>query len=241
MPTGAWNWKLAYDACRGGEGPVPAQIRPGDARTRRFARGASRHARQARGACCRRRPAARKNPGIPTILDADRARLCRRRGRRDDARPIPCWSPRPAPGLLAIFAELAGARLILNELAETPRRPARRALSRRPGHPVRRGAHPRPPRRRPAADRRADEPALLGGRRMSRAASPMPRCATSPRRWRALPRAGASSPSPAPISRPTIPPGATASCGSGARPRRVLGGDRRPRSMRATARRSRRA
>ena len=226
---------------RGGDRPVPPQVRA------RHPRPAPRRPRP----CCRCWP--RSRLCCPRTRAAPRrARRCsssRRRSRsasspppRPRSRPpTSCSSPRPAPGLLAIFAELAGGRLVLNELAE-----ARADLLGQlfPGCPVTRhdaahihdhldGAR--------AAERRADEPAVLGGGACRGRASPTPRCAMSRRRSRASPTAGAWSRSPAPASLPTIRPGATPSsacrnAGASCSPRPSTGA-----SMPATARRSRRA
>ena len=70
---------------RGGDGPVPAQVRPGHARPRGVARGAARHAGQGRGAAAVAHAPLRREPGASAILDADRARLRRRHRGRDHA------------------------------------------------------------------------------------------------------------------------------------------------------------
>jgi hypothetical protein len=114
--------------------------------------------------------------------------------------------PSAGTGLLAIHAELAGARLVLNEIADS-----RAGLLERlfPGAGV----------TRYDADHIHDH--LDAGIRPSvvlmnppltpTAALPMPPCATYRRSWRSSPTAAAWSPSPARTSPPTIHPGAMAS------------------------------
>ena len=120
--------------------------------------------------------------------------------------------PSAGTGLLAIFAEIDGASLALNELADS-----RAGLLDRlfPGLAVTRfdaaHIHDHLDAGNPA-ERRADEPAIFRGgacrgARRRRGAAPH----RAPR-WRGSPRAAAWLRSPAPISPPTIPPGATASC-----------------------------
>ena len=70
--------------------------------------------------------------------------------------------PSAGTGLLAILAEIAGGALVLNELAETRSALLTSALSGRSRHALRRRADRRPPRSSPRAERRVDEPALLG-------------------------------------------------------------------------------
>ena len=70
--------------------------------------------------------------------------------------------PSAGTGLLAILAEIAGGSLVLNELAETRAASARPPLPGRHRNPLRRGADRRSSRCRDHAERRCDEPALLG-------------------------------------------------------------------------------
>ena len=57
--------------------------------------------------------------GAPAVLDADPARPCGAALPPRSRRPIVVLEPSAGTGLLAILAELAGASLVLNELAET--------------------------------------------------------------------------------------------------------------------------
>ncbi len=135
--------------------------------------------------------------------------------------------PSAGTGLLAILAELAGGVARAQRTGRDPRRAPRSPLSRHRRHPLRRGADRRSSRRRHRAERRADEPALLGdgpcrsphGRRRT---SPHHLGAGAPRRRRAPGRhhrgelrAGQSG-----LDRRLRP-------AAGAWPRRVLGRDRR--------------
>ena len=157
-------------------------------------------------------------------------------------RPTVCWSLRPAPGLLAILAEIAGASLILNELAETR---AGLLSSLFPAIPVTRFDAAQIDDhldRRRRAERRADEPAILGhgqcrGPRGRRRLAPYRLGAGAPGARRAAGRR-----SPARTSRPSMPAWRDGlRPPAGARPRRLLRGDRRARSMPSMARPSRRA
>ena len=105
---------------RGGGRPVPAQVRRRHGRARRIAP----------PPCCRCWPRWRgllpshtrrseESETLPAVLHAAPAGARGEPPRPRSRRPTTCWSRRPAPGLLAIFAELAGASLVLNELAET--------------------------------------------------------------------------------------------------------------------------
>ena len=119
--------------------------------------------------------------------------------------------PSAGTGLLAIFAELAKARLALNEIADTRAGLLGRlfrdvAVTRHNAEQI----HDRLDAGDPA-ERRADEPALLG---LAACRGPLCRSRDPPcraRRSRGLPKADASSPSPATMSAPTSRPGATAS------------------------------
>ena len=128
--------------------------------------------------------ALRGKPGAPAVLDADRAWLASPASPPRSRPPIVVLEPSAGTGLLAILAELAGGSLVLNELAETRAGIARPALSRRRRHALRRRADRRPSRCRHRAERRADEPAVLGGGACRSAAWRTRRCAMSLPRWR---------------------------------------------------------
>ena len=70
--------------------------------------------------------------------------------------------PSAGTGLLAIFAELARARLVLNEIADTRAGLLGRLFRDVARHAAQRRADPRPSRSRDPAERGSDEPALLG-------------------------------------------------------------------------------
>jgi len=70
--------------------------------------------------------------------------------------------PSTGTGLLAIFADLAKARLALNEIAETRAGLLGPAVPRRHRHPPQRRADPRSVRSSAPPERRADEPAVFG-------------------------------------------------------------------------------
>ena len=118
--AGAWDWKTAYDAC---EAATVLFLRKFGPAMRPQAGVAGRHAADADQD---RRPSSdphaplRGERGASAILDADRrfGFAAQRRGRAS-RRPIVVLEPSAGTGLLAIFAELAGASLVLNELAET--------------------------------------------------------------------------------------------------------------------------
>ena len=115
---GAWDWKTAYEACEAAQILFLRKFGPAMRGAGGVACRVPRHARQARGAAADADAPLRREPGAPAILDADRARL----RRRDAAAITPAdlvLEPSAGTGLLAILAELAGARLSLNELAET--------------------------------------------------------------------------------------------------------------------------
>ena len=116
---GAWLWKDAYEALRGGAGAVPAQIRGGDARPRRLGRGDARNADPPFAAARRRRPAAPRNP---SSCSNSRRRSRSASSAIEAATLTPAdlvLEPSAGTGMLAIFAELARARLALNEIADT--------------------------------------------------------------------------------------------------------------------------
>ena len=219
--AGAWDWKTAYDAC--------------EAATVLFLRKFG--------------PAIRARAGSPaaelSMLGKIAALLPTHTRRSEESQALQQFStplalgfvaasaaaitpadlvlePSAGTGLLAIFAELAGSGLVLNELAET-----RAALLRQlfPGAAttrLRRGSHPRPSRRCRAPERRADEPAVLGRgacRRRRRRRRPAPRRlrACPPRRRRTAGRdhRRQSLARPSDLARGLRPP-------AGTRPRRVL-------------------
>ena len=215
---------------RGGAWSVPAPIRPGDARPRRVRPRRSSPAHQARRRCCRRRPDDPRNPehfeqfSTPIPLGFALAAAAA----HDRVRAL-VLEPSAGTGLLAIFADLARGAPHPQRAADTRAGLLGEPVPHIPVTLTRCGTYPRPPRRRSAArSAGADEPALLGARRMSRPGSPMPPCATSPRPWRALPRAGASSQSPAPILSRTSRLARRFRAAPGARSRSVSAGDRWP-------------
>ena len=203
-----------------------ANLAPPCARKAGVARRLAADAGQDRGPSPHPYAPLRGEPGAPAILDADRAGP---RGRAAAAiTPADLvLEPSAGTGLLAILAELAGGSLVLNELAET-----RAGLLGHlfPGIAVTRFDAAQIDDHLDAGDRaerRADEPALLGdgpcrsphGRRR---ASPCRFGIGAARRWRAPRRhhrgelrAGQSG-----LARRLRP-------ASGARPRRLLGRDRR--------------
>ena len=172
--------------------PVPPQVRSGDPRASRCR--PARDAGQGRRAPAHPYTPLRGEPGAAAVLDADR-RLPSLPPRAAAIAPADLvLEPSAGTGLLAIFAELAGAALVLNELADDPRRSARPALSRSSPSRAIDAAHiddhldPGA-----AADRRADEPAVLGrgtcrGRRCRRRPAPCRVGARAPCRWRAAGR-----------------------------------------------------
>ena len=149
--------------------------------------------------------------------------------------------PSAGTGLLAIFAELAGAQLALNELAETRAALLGLAFPGRCGDAPRRGPYPRSSRCGDQAVRHPDEPAVFGGREGRGPASPTPPCGMSLPRSRALPKAAGWSPSPASVSRPRTRPGARPSSGFRRRAASSSPPPSTGASMHGTAPRSRRA
>ena len=118
-------------------------------------------------------------PGIPAIFDADRARLCGRHGRRRYCgryRSRALGRDRPARDLRRTRRRHACCSTNSPTAAPVC---SRELFPGTPRHTIRRGAHPRPSRCGAAAERRADEPALLGGRACR---DPRRRCRTSPHR-----------------------------------------------------------
>ncbi len=208
---GAWDWKTAYDACEAATVLFLRKFGPAMRARAASPAGTARHAGQGRGAAAVADAPLRGEPGASAVLDADRARLRRRHRGRDHAGRS--------------RARALGRDRACSPSSPSSRAPARPERTRRdPRRPARTGSFPASPVTRHdaahihdhldgggAAERRADEPAILGrgacrGPRRRRGASAM-----SPRRWRASPRAAGWSRSPAPASLPTIRPGATAS------------------------------
>jgi hypothetical protein len=116
--AGAWVWKDAYEALEAAQ--IMFLRKFGTAmRTR-----ASFRVRDARHADTPRRTPAGADPPLggirasAAILDADHARLCCRRAAALTSADF-VLEPSAGTGLLAIFAELAKARLALNEMADT--------------------------------------------------------------------------------------------------------------------------
>ena len=160
---GAWVWKHAYEACEAAQVLFLRKFGGGDAHPRGFARGAcspcsagspARLPSQTRRSEESERFQQFSTPIALGFVAAEAAAI--------DRRPISCSNPRPARGLLAIFAELAEARLALNEIADTRAGLLDAPVPRRRRHPPQRRADPRPSRSGDPAERRADEPALLG-------------------------------------------------------------------------------
>ena len=140
---GAWNWKLAYDAC---EAATVLFLRKfGPAMRARAGTPAALlgDARQARRLASVADPPLGGEPGVPAILDADRARLCRRRSRRHDcgrSRARALGRHRPARDLRRTRRRHACS---LNELADGRAGLLARLFPGIPRHAIRRGAHPR--------------------------------------------------------------------------------------------------
>ena len=128
--TGAWNWKTAYDAC--------------EAATVLFLRKFGPGIRAKAGSTAAMLPMLAKIAGL---LPTHTRRSEDSQALQQFSTPIPlglaaCTAagitpadrvlePSAGTGLLAIFAELAGGALVLNELAESPRGVARSTVSRR--------------------------------------------------------------------------------------------------------------
>ena len=158
---GAWDWKTAYDCLRGGDGSVPAQIRPGHARQGRVTRRHAADAGQDRRAFSRPIRAAPRR--------ARRSSNSRRRSRSvsrpapppRSRRPTSCWNPPPGPACSPSSPSSPAARscstswripvpgcwTASSRVSPSPASTRRRSMtSRRQRHP----------------QRRADEPAFLG-------------------------------------------------------------------------------
>ena len=237
---GAWDWKTAYDAC--------------EAATVLFLRkfGPAMRARAASPAAML--PMLAKIAGL---LPTHTRRSEESQALQQFSTPIPLGfaastaaaitpadvvlEPSAGTGLLAILAELAGASLVLNELAETRAGLLVASLSRRSRHPLRRGADPRSSRSRRHAERRADEPAILGRRECRR---PHGRRRLAPYRFgpgAARRRRPAGRDHRREMSPPTIRPGATPSSACRSAAASSSAPPIEARSMPGTARPSRRA
>ncbi len=201
---GAWDWKLAYDACEAAQVLFLRQFGP----AMRARAGSPAAFLAMLGKLAALLPSQTRRSEESQALQQFSTPIALGFAAATAAAITPAdlvLEPSAGTGLLAIFAELAGARLALNELADTRAESARCAVSEYAGHAPRRGAYPRSSRPRRPPDRRADESALLGrgpcrGPRRRRRA-----CATSRRLSHVLPTAGASSRSPAPASSPDNP------------------------------------
>ena len=204
---GAWDWKTAYDAC--------------EAATVLFLRkfGPAMRARAASPAAML--PMLAKIAGL---LPTHTRRSEESEALQQFSTPIPLGfaasaaaaitpadvvlEPSAGTGLLAILAELSGASLVLNELAETRAGLLLPPLSRHRRHALRRRAYRRSSRRRHHAKRRADEPAILG--RRQRRSPHGRRCLAAYRvgAWRGSPKAAGWSQSPGRVFARTIRSGA---------------------------------
>jgi hypothetical protein len=157
--TGAWDWKTAYDAC---EAATVLFLRKyGKALFRKAGSPAARLSALSKIAGLlpthtRRSEESQTFQQFSTPIPLGLVALTP----RQSPRPTACWSRPPAPAF-AILAEIAGGALVLNELADT--RADLLTFSSRPfPSPLRRGPDRRSPRSRRRAQRRADEPAILG-------------------------------------------------------------------------------
>ena len=210
--TGAWNWKMAYDAC--------------EAATVLFLRrhGAAMRAKAASPAAML--PMLQR---ITSLLPTQTRRSEESKSLQQFSTPIGLayvasvaaaitpadvvLEPSAGTGLLAIFAELAGASLVLNEFAESragilsqlfPAVSTTRFDAAHINDHLDAGMR---------AECRADEPAVLGRGPCRSPDAQRRRYGTSDRLWPVFPKADGSSPSQARASRPTIPHGPTPSCG----------------------------
>ncbi len=116
--AGAWDWKTAYDACEAATVLFLRKFGPAI----RAQAGSPAGVLQMLGQ-------GRRSSALPIHAGPRRARLCSSSRRRSSLPSLPPRQRAPGPadivlepsagtGLLAIFAELAGSRLVLNELAE---------------------------------------------------------------------------------------------------------------------------
>ena len=183
--------RLGLEGClrsrRGGAGAVPAQIRPRHANPRRLRvamldmlnRLAERLPSQTRRSEESNRFQQFSTPIALGLAAAEAASIT-----ADDL----VLEPSAGTGLLAIFAELAGAGLALNEIADTRAGLLGRLYRDCASHAQRR-AHQRSARSGGAAQRRADEPALLIVAACREALSPRLPSGISPRLSRGCARA----------------------------------------------------
>ena len=158
---GAWVWKDAYEACEAAQvlflrkfgGAMRARAGSPAAMLDMLARLAERLPSQTRRSEESERFQQFSTPITLGFVAAEAAALT----------PADLvLEPSAGTGLLAIFAELARARLALNEIADTRAGLLAPPVPRRRRHPAQRRAYPRPSRSRDPPERRADEPALLG-------------------------------------------------------------------------------
>ena len=159
--AGAWDWKTAYDAC--------------EAATVLFLRKYGKVLLRKAGSPAAALPMLAKIAGL---LPTHTRRSEESQALQQFSTPVPLGlavsaaaaitaadrvlEPSAGTGLLAILAEIAGGSLVLNELAETRATSARPPLPGRHRNPLRRGADRRSSGCRDHAERRRDEPALLG-------------------------------------------------------------------------------
>ena len=130
---------------RSGPGLVPAQIRQRDAHARGLGRGDARDADPPRRKARVADPPLGGIRTLPAILDADRARLCRRRGRSADPqrrRSRTVGRHRPAGDLRRARQSTACPERDRRDPCRTARPPVPRCR----GHPAQRRADPRPSR-----------------------------------------------------------------------------------------------
>ena len=126
--AGAWDWKLAYDAC---EAATVLFLRKYGKALLRKAGSPARalpHAGEDRRSPADPHAPLRGKPGLPAILDADPARpaAAHRRAITPADRVL---EPSAGTGLLAILAEIAGGTLCPQRAGRDPRRSARLPLS----------------------------------------------------------------------------------------------------------------
>ena len=198
--TGAWNWKTAYDAC---EAATVLFLRKfGPAIRAKAGSTAAMLPMLAKIASClpthtRRSEDSQAFQQFSTPIPLGLAAMHRRRHYPADR----VLEPSAGTGLLAIFAELAGGSLMLNELAEGR---ARCSIICLPPSDVTRFDAAQIDDHLDAeyrTERRPDEPAVLGCWRMSIDGWRTQLSGTSPRRSRVFATVDASSPSPAQVLR----------------------------------------
>ena len=121
-PTGAWNWKTAYDACEAATVLFLRKFGPAMRARAGFAGRDAADAGEDRRPSSHPYPPFRGKRGASAVLDADPAWLRgEHRGGDYPGRPS-CWSRRLAPGLLAILAELVGRLARSQRVRRDPRR-----------------------------------------------------------------------------------------------------------------------